>query len=58
MNLKGGYQKMWSDVFVVCLIVVFGVSSIVLAWEKQQEKYHRRHKRWMKEHKKQLKEDK
>ena len=35
---------MWSDVFVICLIVVFGVSSIALAWEKQQEKYERRKK--------------
>ena len=36
---------MWGDVLVICIIVVFGVSSIVLAWEKQQEKYERRKKR-------------
>ena len=36
---------MWSDVFVICLIVVFGVSSIVLAWEKQQEKYERKRRK-------------
>ena len=36
---------MWealSDIFVICLLVVFGVSAIVLGWEKQQEKYERR----------------
>ena len=39
---------MWealSDIFVICLIVVFGVSAIVLGWEKQQEKYEKRKKR-------------
>ena len=36
---------MWGDVVVICIIVVFGVSSLVLAWEKQQEKYERRKKR-------------
>ena len=39
---------MWealSDIFVICLIEVFGVSAIVLSWEKQQEKYERRKKR-------------
>ena len=39
---------MWealSDIFVICLLVVFGVSAIVLCWEKQQEKYERRKKR-------------
>jgi len=36
---------MWSDILVICIIVVFGVSSLVLAWEKQQEKYERRKKR-------------
>ena len=33
------------DIVVICLIIVFGVSSIALAWEKQQEKYERRRKK-------------
>ena len=34
------------DIVVICLIIVFGVSSIVLAWEKQTEKYNRRKKKY------------
>ena len=39
------------DIVAICVIIVFGVSSIALAWEKQQEKYHRRHREWMKKNK-------
>ena len=33
------------DIVVICLIIVFGVPAITLAWEKQQEKYERRRKK-------------
>ena len=36
---------MWSDVFVICLIIVFGVSAITLGWEKQVEKNKKRRKK-------------
>ena len=39
------------DILVACLILVFGISSIVCAYGKQQEK-HRRMKEWMREVKK------
>ena len=32
------------DIVAICVIIVFGISSIALAWEKQTEKYNKREK--------------
>jgi len=42
---------MLSEIFLLGLILLVGVSSIIVGYGKQQEKYHRRHREWMRKNK-------